>query len=60
VVVSEAGASVYSASADGTIRQWRIDSPEELVAWATANRYHPPLVCEQEQLYKLPLSHCGQ
>jgi WD40 repeat protein/serine/threonine protein kinase len=58
VLFSHDGHSVYTASADGTVRQWRIDSPEELVAWASANRYHPELVCEQEQLYKLPTTHC--
>ena len=55
---SHSGHSVYSASSDGTFREWRIDTPEELVAWVNANRYHPPLVCEQEQLYGLPTMHC--
>jgi WD40 repeat protein len=58
VMFSPDGREIISASADRTIRMWRIDSSEQLVDWATSNRYHPELTCEQEQLYNLPLAHC--
>jgi len=53
------GQSILSASSDNTIRQWRIDSESDLVAWAKANRYIPDLTCEQEKTYNLPLTHCA-
>jgi len=58
VLFSPDASKLFSMSNDKTIRVWRIDSPEALVAWANANRYHPELTCEQEQLYKLPTTHC--
>ncbi|HJZ46056.1 MAG TPA: protein kinase [Roseiflexaceae bacterium] len=58
VMFSQDGRGIISASADRTIRRWRIDSAEQLIDWATSNRYYPELTCEQEQLYKLPTTHC--
>jgi WD40 repeat protein len=52
------GRIVFSASLDGTIRMWRLDTLLELSSWAKANRYFRALTCEQEQLYGLEPSHC--
>lgn len=47
------GRAVVSASSDETVRVWRVESREELVEWIRANRYVPPLTCDQVRQYRL-------
>jgi WD40 repeat protein len=53
------GRQIASASADHSVRLWRIDTPEELQAWAKANRFVPELTCDKQQIYNLELA-CTQ
>lgn len=39
--------AILSASRDGIVRLWRIDSWEELLAWVEENRYISPLLPEE-------------
>lgn len=47
------GSAVVSVSADQTVRLWRLESRQELIDWIRANRYIPPLTCDQIELYRL-------
>jgi WD40 repeat protein len=48
--------TVFSASADRTVRQWRIDATQDdLLAWIQANRYVPELTPQQRAKYQLDL-----
>jgi hypothetical protein len=52
---SPEGLTAYSASFDGSIRQWQIaDWPlNELLAWVHANRYIRDFTCEERVLYRI-------
>jgi WD40 repeat protein len=47
------GRTFLSSSLDASVRLWRIDSLEQLIAWTIANRYVPELTREQRRLYRL-------
>jgi len=47
------GRTLATTSPDLSIRLWRIDTLEELLAWTQANRYIPQLTCDQADLYHL-------
>jgi WD40 repeat protein/DNA-binding SARP family transcriptional activator len=47
------GKKVLVSFPDGRVELWRIDSPDELIAWIHANRYVIVLGCDQRQLYRL-------
>jgi len=52
------GHSVFSTSSDQSIRLWRIDSDDDLLAWTQANRFVPPLTCEDKTNYRLDRAGC--
>ena len=49
---TEAIARHLQVEAD-TVRQWRIDTFDELTVWTYANRYILPLSCEQRKLFRI-------
>ncbi|MCC7206834.1 MAG: protein kinase [Anaerolineae bacterium] len=55
VVVSPDGSAFFTVSpvSDTAVTRWRIDSADQLVAWALANRYVPELGCHERALYGL-------
>ncbi len=54
VVFSPDGTQAVSAAEDNTAKVWRIArSSEELVAWATANRYVTELTCVERERYSI-------
>ena len=56
ICVSQDSGSVFSAGADLTVREWRIDATQDaLMAWIHANRYVPHLTLAQREQYKLDL-----
>jgi WD40 repeat protein len=56
ICVSQDSRSVFSAGADLTVREWRIDATQDaLMAWIHANRYVPHLTLAQREQYKLDL-----
>jgi WD40 repeat protein/serine/threonine protein kinase len=53
VAVSLDGQSVYSTGFDFVLRTWRIDSQEELMAWAASHRFIRELSCTERALYRI-------
>ncbi|MBK9711505.1 MAG: protein kinase [Kouleothrix sp.] len=58
LVFTADGRTLVSASRDGTTRVWRIETLQQIVGWAKANRYKISLTCEQERQYNLPETSC--
>jgi len=58
VMFTPDGHSVFSTSSDQSIRLWRIDSDDDLLAWTQANRFVPPLTCEDKTNYRLDRAGC--
>ena len=56
VTFSPDGHMLASAAADQSVRLWRVETLEELIAWTRANRFVPPLSCDQQRLYNLDLA----
>jgi len=52
------GRTIFSGSTDTTVRHWRLDTRDEMIAWAEANRYFPELNCEQQRRYGLAQQPC--
>jgi WD40 repeat protein len=56
ICIAPDGRTVFSAGADLTVRQWRIDATHEaLMTWIRINRYVPKLTPEQRVQYRLDL-----
>jgi len=54
VVVSPDGRFLVSGAQDRTARIWRLDlTPDQVVEFATQNRYMRPLLCQEEEVYQL-------
>jgi WD40 repeat protein len=58
-VFSPDGKSILSASRDTNLILWRIDSPQEVIQWAYANRYVRELTCAERTQYNLEPSCDG-
>jgi WD40 repeat protein len=55
VAFSSDGEHVYSASADGTVREWRVGgwALDDLLAWVHENRYVRDFTCEERAQYRI-------
>lgn len=53
ITLAHDGRTVFAAYGDGHVLAWRIDSHDEITAWAQTNRYIPELTCDQRALYRL-------
>jgi WD40 repeat protein/serine/threonine protein kinase len=58
VMFTPDGHDVFSTSSDKSIRLWRVDSDADLLAWTQANRFVPPLTCEDKTNYRLDRAGC--
>ena len=47
------GRTALTGSDDATLIRWRLDTLAELIAWTRANRYTPPITCDQRSIYRL-------
>jgi WD40 repeat protein len=52
-VFSPDGKTILSAAQDNSLILWRVDSPEDVIAWAYVNRYVRELTCAERRLYSL-------
>jgi WD40 repeat protein len=52
------GRTLVSGGEDSTVRTWRLDTRDEMLAWAQANRHFADLTCEQEQIYNPSAADC--
>jgi WD40 repeat protein len=60
VAVSADRLFILSGAQDRTARVWRLDlTPQQIADFATQNRYSRPLLCQEEEVYRLGTCSAG-